>query len=157
MSELHITERILALLKERNLDFRIVEHEPTKSSAESAKVRGTPLSSGAKALLTVREDGNPVLAVLPADQRLDLKKLAAAVDASVVRMASSTELEAITGLQKGAVPPLGRLMEIETVFDTAWAYAQEAAFNCGSRSLSIVMRSEDLIEVEKPKMEDISE
>ena len=44
-------EAIHKYLTDNNIQFKLLIHEPTKTSEESAKVRGVSLDSGAKAML----------------------------------------------------------------------------------------------------------
>jgi hypothetical protein len=44
MGDVHKT--LIELLKENNIDFKLIQHKPTTTSEESAKIRGTLLSQG---------------------------------------------------------------------------------------------------------------
>jgi hypothetical protein len=46
MIDVHIT--LIEFLKEKNIDFKSIQHKPTTTSEESAKIRGTSLSQGFK-------------------------------------------------------------------------------------------------------------
>ena len=65
MSRPPVTERVARWLREAGVAFEMLEHAPVRTSAEAAKVRGTPLEAGAKALV-VRADKRFVHCVLPA-------------------------------------------------------------------------------------------
>ncbi len=69
-SALDILSKIHGALREARVSFREVHHEPTFTSAESAKARGEDLNVGAKALL-LRVDEQFAIFVLPADRQLD--------------------------------------------------------------------------------------
>jgi prolyl-tRNA editing enzyme YbaK/EbsC (Cys-tRNA(Pro) deacylase) len=60
-----VTARVERWLREAGVEFEICEHAPVRTSEEAARVRGTPLEAGAKALL-VRADTRFVHCVLPA-------------------------------------------------------------------------------------------
>src|SRR5579875_336520 len=60
-----VTDRLVAFLEENGADFTVMTHEAVSTSEDAARVRGTPLEQGAKALV-FRADGRPVLLVLPA-------------------------------------------------------------------------------------------
>ena len=73
--------------------YRVVHHPAGDRSSESvAKVRGTEVGQGAKALVCMAK-GNGVkqyvLAVLPADQQADLKMLAHALGATRAGLCSN--------------------------------------------------------------------
>jgi Ala-tRNA(Pro) deacylase len=46
-----VFERVESLLKQHDVAFGVLRHQPVYTSEEAAKVRGTPLASGAKALI----------------------------------------------------------------------------------------------------------
>ena len=65
-----LRERIVRHLTEQGAGFRELHHEPTPTSADSARARGAPLGSGLKALL-LKADDRFILFALPGDRRLD--------------------------------------------------------------------------------------
>ena len=46
-----VFEKVCQKLEEKSIEYTLTEHEPCKTSEESAKVRGVSLASGAKAML----------------------------------------------------------------------------------------------------------
>ena len=66
-----VFERVENLLKEHGIAFQVSRHEPVYTSEEAASVRGTPLASGAKALVCKGGD-RFVMFVVPADRRLEI-------------------------------------------------------------------------------------
>ena len=60
-----VFERLESLLTQHEVAFRVLRHEPVFTSEEAARVRGTPLSSGAKALIC-KCDAGFVMFVVPA-------------------------------------------------------------------------------------------
>ena len=61
-----VVERVESLLKQHEVAFQVLRHEPVYTSKEAARVRGTPLASGAKAHICKGED-RFVMFVVPAD------------------------------------------------------------------------------------------
>src|SRR5258706_13268420 len=111
-----IHEKLVALLRVEAVEFQLTHHDPVTTSAEAAAMRGTELRSGAKAML-VKARAGFVLAVLAADRRVDWKLLAPLVGGKGARCATDEELHEATGLSKGAVPPLGLLFCVRTLYD----------------------------------------
>jgi Ala-tRNA(Pro) deacylase len=87
-----------------------------------------------------------VLAVLAADRKVDWKRLAPLVGKGA-RFATGEELEAATGLTKGAVPPFGRLFGLRTIYDESLLAVETVNFNAGTHTDSISMRRADMIRV----------
>jgi Ala-tRNA(Pro) deacylase len=141
MSE-SITERLLAFLRANGATFTALTHEPVRTSAEAAQVRGTPLEQEAKALICHADD-RTILIVLPADRRLDSRAFKRERGVKNLRMVSAEELHALTGLEPGAVPPFGALFGLPTYVDARLLDQPQLAFNAGSRSTSLILPSAD--------------
>jgi len=136
--------------------YRVVHHPAGDRSSESvAKVRGTEVGQGAKALVCMAK-GNGVkqyvLAVLPADQQADLKKLAHALGATRAGLCSPKEVMELTGCILGAVPPVALHEKLLGVADpTLFTRYEELAFNAGARDVSIIINTEDFHRIVAPK------
>src|SRR5437868_1238573 len=100
--------RLKQFLCERQVAFDILEHVPALTSEEAAAIRGTPLASGAKALIC-RADGDFVMFVLPADRRLASKQVRQQAGIRSLRFATREEVLELTGLTPGSIPPFGSL------------------------------------------------
>jgi Ala-tRNA(Pro) deacylase len=138
--------RLIALLHEDGAEFELSRHGSVTTSAEAAAVRGTDLRSGAKAMLVKSRSGF-VLAVLAADRRIDWKLLAPLVGGKGARLATDEELVATTGLTRGAVPPLGVLFGLRTIYDRSLLDVATVNFNAGTHTDSVSMRADDLIRI----------
>jgi Ala-tRNA(Pro) deacylase len=139
-----VTERLENWLREHGAPFRVMEHAPAFTSEEAARVRGTPIEAGAKALVFLAAD-RPVHVVLPGARRIDNARLRAVLGTRTLRFATPEELLALTGCVPGAVPPFGNLFGLPVVVDEALAACQEIAFSAGSNSVSIIMRGDDFL------------
>src|SRR5438309_10156645 len=93
-------------LTREGVRFREVHHEPTRTSEESAQARGEELRIGGKALL-IKVDGTFRLFVLSADRKLDSAAVKQHFSAKQTRFATPEELQDMTGLVPGSVPPFG--------------------------------------------------
>ncbi len=144
-------EQILAHLKAKNIAFREVEHNPTRTSEESAAARGEELNVGAKALL-LRTDGVFRLFVLPADRKLDSTAIRRQLGVKKTRFATIEELHELTGLVPGAVPPFGGpILPFDIYADeSVGTKTDRVAFNAGSLSHSIIMSASDWLAAAKP-------
>jgi Ala-tRNA(Pro) deacylase len=148
-----VFERIEALLTARDVAFEVLRHEPVFTSAEAAAVRGTSLSSGAKALVC-KADERFVMFVLPADRKLDSKALRKAQGWKSLRFATAEEVLELTGLTPGSIPPFGQLFDLPTLCDRRLADEPTINFNAGDHAVSISLRYDDYAMVEQPEMVD---
>jgi Ala-tRNA(Pro) deacylase len=150
-----IHDRLVALLRAEGADFRLTHHDPVTTSAEAAAVRGTDLRSGAKAMLVKTKTGF-VLAVLAADRKVNWKLLAPLVGDKGARFATDEELQQATGLSKGAVPPLGRLFGLRTIYDRSLLEVESLNFNAGTHTDSVTMARADLVRIGGGELETFS-
>jgi len=150
-TDLTVHDRLVRYLTDSGVAFRQLHHEPTPTSADSARVRGEPIGSGAKALL-LKTDERFRLFVLPGDRRLDSASVKRQLGAGRLRFASKEELLAQTGLQPGAVPPFGEpVLPFELIADVSIGQTYPTvAFNAGSVTDSIIMAAVDWERVAKP-------
>ena len=139
-----VHSELVALLRREGVDFRLTSHDPVTTSVEAAAVRGADLRSGAKAML-VKTKAGFVLAVLAADRKVNWKLLAPLVGGKGARFATDEELHEATGLRKGAVPPLGLLFGLRTIYDRSLLEVESVNFNAGTPTDSVTMARSDLI------------
>ena len=106
--------RIRKIFAELQLHPLYREHAPAVTSEEAARIRGDLLRQGIKALLFT-DGSNWVIVDVPADQKVDQKKVAAQLGWSKgkIRMATAEEVMQKTGCEIGAVPPFGHQEEIQ--------------------------------------------
>ncbi|KAL7546002.1 hypothetical protein ACHAWF_009345 [Thalassiosira exigua] len=147
-------QRIHDLLNDRGIMFKAIHHEETRTSEDSARVRGEDLSTGGKALvLKLREkqaggsdqDHGFAVFVLSASRKLHTKSIKKEFGTKNVRFAMAEELV------PGSVPPFGRpVIGMDLFVDTSIVDNEKIAFNCGSLVDSVVMSSADYLEVAAP-------
>lgn len=134
-------------MREKNVSFREVHHQPTFTSEQSARARGEDVKIGGKAILM--KVGNEFkLFVLSASLKVDSKAIKKRFGVKKIRFATKEELADLTGLVPGCVPPFGRpILDFDLYIDQSIAENEKIAFNAGSLTDSIVMSVEDYIRV----------
>jgi Ala-tRNA(Pro) deacylase len=150
-----VFDRLSEKLTAAGVAFTVSRHAAVYTSEEAAAVRGAPLCSGAKALV-VKAGDNFVLLVVPADSKLDSKKARAALGVKAMRFASREEVEQITGLQPGSIPPFGSLFGLLTRCDPALAQNERINFNAGDHCISISLSHADYLLVERPVLVELT-
>ena len=152
----NIRNEIIRLLKDRRMPFEHKIHEPTPTSEDSARVRGTAPEEGIKALiLRGKQSKKNYQFNLPSNLKVDMKRVA-----EIVKEKCEFEDPAVInerfGLMIGGVPPFGNLLNLETYYDDRIPMSSQAAFNCGMATESIIMTAADLIALVEPKMAQFS-
>ena len=91
------------------------------------------------------------LFVLPADLRLDSRRLRRELGVRRTRFASREELWELTGLVPGSVPPFGPpILPFELYVDVGITENSRIAFNAGSLRDSVVLSVDDYLRVAQP-------
>ncbi len=138
-----IFHAIIALLDERRVTYRLVHHQQTFTSQESADARGESVEIGGKSLLMKINDEFKLF-VLSGARKLDSKKIKERFNTRETRFATKEELMELTGLVPGSVPPFGRpILPFDLFLDDSIAANEKIAFNAGSLTDSIIMNTSD--------------
>jgi nondiscriminating aspartyl-tRNA synthetase len=145
-----ITDKIIKLLQDNDITFQLLEHEPTPTSEDSARVRRTSPLEGRKAMiLKGKKSGKRIMVVITSNLKIDMKKVKAQMGEEFHFEDPDTILKDFD-IEIGGIPPLGNLLGLETYFDRDNLLEKTAAFNCGYKTKSIIMKLDDLIKVVNP-------
>lgn len=118
------------------------------SAEEVAELLGFPASQVFKTLVVLPDKGRPLLAIVPGDAELDLKKLSQASGEKRLRMATQREAESLTGLLVGGISALALLNKGFRVYLDASADGLETILvSGGQRGINLQLRSQDLAAV----------
>jgi Ala-tRNA(Pro) deacylase len=153
-----VFDKLVALLEDEAARFRVIEHPAEGRSDLVATIRGTAPGQGAKAMLCKSKDDNLalILAILPGDRRLDLKRVAAAAGIKRAALASPEEAQRVTGCVIGAIPPFSLSANIKLIVDPNLVESfGEIAFNAGRLDRSIILDSVDYLRIAKPLLQSL--
>jgi Ala-tRNA(Pro) deacylase len=154
---MEIFKQLTAMLDERGIAYRLLEHAAEGRSEAVAAIRGTAVGQGAKALVCrVKISSNKranVLAVFPADRQADLDAIAAAAGGKKASLASRELARELTGCEIGAIPPFTFNEDLALLVDaTLGRRYDEIVFNAGRLDASILMKAADYMSLVKPQM-----
>ena len=138
-------KRIKEKLSELNLHPIYLEHEEVITSEDAVRTRGFELKQGIKSILLTK--GIEYLIVnIPADRKIDLKKVASLIGWSKNKTRIATEEEVIknTGCEIGAVPPFGHKEKIQILVDKKIYDNDISTFNIGLRAVSLKIPTEEM-------------
>lgn len=122
-------QRVAKALEEKGIaaEIRLLE-KSTRTAQEAAETIGCKIGQIVKSLVFVAGD-EPFVALVSGENRVDVRKLEALLDAPV-RRASAEEVKAAAGYSIGGVPPLGHASSMRVFIDedllayeTVWAAA----------------------------------
>ncbi|MGV8172288.1 MAG: aminoacyl-tRNA deacylase [Candidatus Woesearchaeota archaeon] len=134
-------------------------HDYVRTSEDAAKIRGTNIGDAAKAIILKVQSkaGNYdfIQAIIPANQRIDLKKLKRILDSKNVALASPDEVLERTGCTVGSVPPFGILFNIPMYMDESILRKDFIVFSAGTHNDSIQMNAQDYNNILTPNIVEI--
>lgn len=113
------TRRFLVAAGVAGLEPQVREFpQGTKTAEDAARAVGCPVAAIVKSLVFL-VDGEPVVALIPGDMRLDTDKLAQAAGGSSAMRAGLDEVKRTTGYAAGGTPPFGHQRPLRVFADEA--------------------------------------
>lgn len=151
-------EAIVDFLDGAEIDYELIEHETTMSSAAEARV--THFNPEQVAKTVVLQDGSAyVIAALPASERLDLHRIRDLLGASPrLRLASEAEISRdFPSLEVGAVPPFGPMVPMAEVIDSSLMAHERILCSAGDHRHSVLVDPRDVARITAAKTAHICE
>jgi len=150
---------VTRLLDQRKINYTAFELPAEKLGAQGTAERlGVPPEIVFKTIVCKRVGrGKPILAVVPGNRDVDLKKLAKAVGEKKVLLTTQREAETLTKLQAGGISPLALIQRgFQTVLDQSARNHPEIHVSGGQRGLNIRLSADDLIALVNARVAEIS-
>lgn len=124
----------------------------------TAEILGVPTDIVFKTIVIKRAGrGKPILAAVPGDREVDLKKLAAAVGEKKVFLTTQNEAEMLTKLQVGGISPLALINRgFQVVIDQSAQSHHTIHVSGGQRGLNIRLPVVDLQKLTNARLAEIS-
>jgi len=95
--------------------------------------------------LMAEVDGKPVCVVVPSDEEVNMKKLAAAFGGKTAQMMKPAVAERLTGYKVGGISPFGQRKAVPTCVEELVALQDRVYLNGGQRGLQINLAPDDLV------------
>ena len=129
-------------------------HPRAQTALETASAERVPAHEFAKTVVFFGDTGFGI-AVVPADQFVDLPKVARLIGTSYIRLANEIELaELFPDCELGAMPPFGDACEMPVIVDAGIA-EDFIAFTIGTHRDVVRMSFADFQRLAKPKVASI--
>jgi Ala-tRNA(Pro) deacylase len=151
------TEDLTRVLDEAAARYELLPHARTESAVAEAEALGIASADVAKTLV-VRTPKGYVRAVLPASERIDLRKLrkVSGGGKKKVHLASEEQLARdYPEFDLGAVPPIGGGRRDSVVVDSRLAERDSVVLEAGSHEESVRISTGDLLRVTEAEVADI--
>ena len=137
-------EELTAFLAARGLRHAVVEHDQTYTAGAEARIAAVPPDHAAKAVM-LRDDTGYVLAVVPASELLDVRKVRRLAARPELRLATEREMaEDFPHFEVGALPPFGELFDCPELIDARLLTEGRILCNGGDHRHSIIVNAHEL-------------
>ncbi|MEZ4643745.1 MAG: YbaK/EbsC family protein [Chloroflexota bacterium] len=153
----------MKFLDGKKVAYEVLEYPNTmRDAAEIAAYKGIPAAQVFKTLVVQPPAGDarakPMLVMIPANRQLDLKKLALAIGAKKLKMATHAEAEQMTGLQVGGISPLVLVNKGFAIYldETARTHS-DIYISAAQRGLNVKVPVKELVKIVGARWADVSE
>lgn len=154
-----IANTVTFALQLTDVDFQVLKHPHTSSSAETARRADVDAERLAKAIV-YKDHCGYLLAVVASTRDVDLKRLRETLHRPGLDMVSEDELDGIFyDCEKGAIPPLGPEYRVPTVIDVSLKEHGDVYFEAGDHeelihvsrtSFDTLMQGAEYMEFSRP-------
>ena len=138
---------VMRALEAKGIPYTYHKHARKQYTAEGvAEDLDVPVAWVMKAMIVERSKRDFVLVVVPGDKQLSLKKVAEALGAKDIAMASERDVQRVTGFQVGAVSVVGfRRQDIAGYVDQRVLELEQAIISSGRPDAGLALISQDLL------------
>ncbi|MCP4417589.1 MAG: aminoacyl-tRNA deacylase [Chloroflexi bacterium] len=152
----------MRLLESKKIAYEAIVYDASERDAEKIAIHLDVLPEQVfKTLVVVaakngRSSTKPLLAIIPANRQLDLKKLAKLINTKKLKMATHRAAETMTGLQVGGISPLALINKGFRIFLDELAMRQaQILVSAGERGTQIRLAPSDLLKLTKAGVADL--
>lgn len=146
-------------LDDAGVRYELLHHGHTEDAAAEARALGLAATDVAKTLIARTPDGH-LRALVPASERIDMRKLRDAVGGSKEEVQLATEDELARDYPEfvlGAVPPVGGSHPDPVILDRKLAGLEWLVFEAGSHDDSVRVRTADVVRLTSAQTADLCE
>ena len=143
-------------LRSNDVWYRFIRKPETIHTADAAKAAGLDLSRLTKNLVSVTDQGEYVVLIVPGNKRVHLKKAALILNVKNVRLVPFEEADKISGYPPGGTPSVGFKKKIRVIIDKSLLNYDTLFCGGGSRDLLVELKVEDVIRLNNAISADIS-
>ncbi len=149
----------IRLLEKAKIQFNLVEYHYHPDKLELSQIAADnhlELKSVYKTLITKGDKTGPLVAVVPGDQSLNLKKLAACSGNKKIALIPVADLQKTTGYIRGGCSPIALKKPLAVYIDQRVMSLEEVFVNAGTRGLLLGCHPQDLKAITLASIVDIT-
>ena len=146
---------VMRILDQKKVEYKTYHYTDVISGMDVANTLNENPNQVFKTLVTVSNNKEYYVFLVPVSSELDLKKAAHAVNEKSVSMIKSKELLPLTGYIHGGCSPIGMKKQFKTVIDITAKEFETIIFSAGKIGYQVEVHLEDLKKVIDFNLDDI--
>jgi Ala-tRNA(Pro) deacylase len=149
-------ERLAEFLDSQGISYEVVEHPARSTAAADARAAGFLPHDAAKTVV-LRDADAFRIAVIPASERLDLRKLRDLLDTGdSLRLASEEEIaREFDGFEVGALPPFAPPLPAAEIVDRRLLDHDRVFCSGGDHRHGLLVSPQDIVRIGHPQLADV--
>src|SRR5712692_7581431 len=152
---INIPSRLKVYLEHEAVPYEVLTHREAYRASELAQVLHVPGKELAKVVI-LKGGERFVMTVLPANWKVDLRRIGEILHVYPVRLATEEECQKLfPDCELGAIPPLGNLYGLEVYVDQAITTDEEIVFPAGTRYQAVKLRYQDFARLVRPSVAEL--
>lgn len=147
------------ILDSRGIEYELRAYEVNEDELDAITVArkvDMPPEATFKTLVARGDRSGVVMACIPGDQELDLKKLASVTGCKKIDLVQVKEILGLTGYIRGGVSPLGSKKKYPLFIDETVILHDRISVSAGQRGLQMILAPQDLIDASEARLADLT-
>lgn len=147
-----LCKRLTNYLEDHDVAFSTITHPLSFTAEGIARVSHIPGRMMAKSVV-LNADGKWVMAVMPANKKIDLNKVKEILSTKTTELANENNLKDIfPDCEIGAMPPFGNLYGMDVIVSADLTLDEEIAFNAGDHRELMEVNYKDYARLVHPQV-----
>jgi Cys-tRNA(Pro)/Cys-tRNA(Cys) deacylase len=132
-------------LDNNNVWHQFLTKSETIHTADAAQVTGIELHKVTKNLVSITDNGEYILLIVPGDSKVNLKEAARILGVKKVSLVPFSDAEKISGYPPGGTPSIGHKTRMRTIIEKKLLNFETVYCGGGSRDKLLELRVKDII------------
>jgi len=145
-----VTSKVKEFLDSTDIHYKNINHPlafTAQETAASIHIKGREFAK----TVMIKIDGQFAMAVLPASHRIDFELMKSILDAGEVKLCTETEFwNKFPDCEAGAMPPFGKLYDMDVYMTKSLLNNKEVFFNAGSHTDAIELTMDEFNRIVSP-------
>jgi Cys-tRNA(Pro)/Cys-tRNA(Cys) deacylase len=144
-------------LEKNNVWHKFIDKPETIHTADAANKSGIDLKRITKSLVLLNQDKEPIMAIIPGDQTLDLDRVKIISGSKKIRMVPFNEAENYSGYLPGATPMIHHKVKMKVIIERALTKCDTVFGGGGERTKLLELKVDDIIKLNNAIVGDVVE